>query len=203
MSADPTNLVEKALEPKTFSVLDAIKGRSYPTDTETVYTDTAALYQLKKLELERLDLDMAANNATRGEEANEFDARIAVLDEKIVEVKKKVAASGITFEMRGYSPEVRDSLVKEAKAKFNLADDESIMDGTPANEWLNARAIAESTIRTRNAEGAVDEHHFSVEDVEVFRSFLAPEEFGKLIGLTLLLSYTAFAFDANTTPDFS
>lgn len=200
MASDPNALVEKALDVKTFSVLDAIKGRSYPTDEVTVYYDTAALYRLKGLENQRLALDMAANNAPKGEEANKFDAQIAEVDAKIAELTKQVQASAITFHMRGYSPAVRDSLVDEARAKFDV---EKVEDGTPANEWLNARAVAETIIRSTDASGAVDEHHFSVEDVEDLRSFLAPEEFGKLLGQTLLLSYTAFSFDAATSPDFS
>lgn len=186
MASDPNALVEKALDVKTFSVLDAIKGRSYPTDDVTVYTDTASLYLIKKYEND-------ANNAVTGDEANAADAKIA-------ELTKQVQASAITFHMRGYSPAVRDSLVDEARAKFGV---EKVEDGTPANEWLNARAVAETIIRSTDASGAVDEHHFSVEDVEDLRSFLAPEEFGKLLGQTLLLSYTAFSFDAATSPDFS
>lgn len=194
------NNLDAALNPKTFSVLDAIKGRAYPTDEVTVYYDTAAVYRLKGLENQRLALDMAANNAKEGDEANEFDAKIAELDAKIEAVRAEVEASGVTFEMRGFAPAVRDSLVDQARADFKV---EEVLDGTDAGNWLNARAISESIIRAKAADGSVDEHRWSVDEVEEMRHFLVPEEFAKVLGLTLLLSYTAFEFDARTSADFS
>lgn len=200
MASDPNALVEKALDVKTFSVLDAIKGRSYPTDEVTVYYDTAALYRLKGLENQRLALGIAANNAPEGDEVDKFDAKIAELDPTIEAVRAEVEASALTFEMRGFAPAVRDSLVDEARAKFKVS---VIEDESDANNWLYARAIAESIIRAKSADGSVDEHHWSVDEVEEMRHFLVPEEFAKVLGTTLLLSYTAFEFDAATSPDFS
>lgn len=203
MSNDPQALVENALNTKTFSVLDAIKGRSYPTDQVTIYPDPAPLYLLQKYENDRLELDIKANNARTGEEANEWDAKIEALDTKIKPLREEIEVSAIVFEMRGFAPQVRDSLIKEAKSKFDLADTDNILDGTAADAWLNARVVAESIIRTRASDGSVDEHLFTVEEVEEYRKFLPPEEFGKLIGMALMLSYTAFAYDASVTPDFS
>jgi len=200
MTQAPDAILEKALDVKTFSVLDAIKGRSYPADEVTVYYNTGAVYRLKTLENQRLDLDMAANNAKKGEEANEFDAKIAELDVKIAEVRAEVEASAVTFEMRGFGPEVRDSLVDQARAKFQV---EAVEDGSEANTWLNSRAVAESIIRAKDANGAVDEHRFDADEIEEMRKVLAPEEFGKILGMTLVLSYTAYSFDAATSPDFS
>lgn len=203
MANDPQTLVENALNVKTFSVMDAIKGRSYPTDEATVYPDPAPLYLLKKYENDRLELDFQANNARDGEEANVWDAKIEELDAKIRPLREQIEASAIVFEMRGFSPAVRDSLVDEAKAKFKIPEDTGIEDGTPAGNWLNSRVVAESIVRTRAADGSVDEHLFTVDEIEEYRKFLPPEEFGKLLGLALMLSYTAFAYDASVTPDFS
>lgn len=194
------NNLNATLDPKTFSVLDAIKGRAYPTDEVTVYYNTAAVYRLKGLENQRMALDLAANNAADGDEANEFDAKIVGVDEQIAAIRAEVEASGVTFEMRGFAPAVRDSLVDETRVKFDVPE---VQDGTDAGNWLNARAIAESIIRAKSADGSVDEHRWSVDEVEEMRHFLVPEEFAKVLGMTLLLSYTAFEFDARTSADFS
>ncbi len=194
------NSLDTALNPKTFSVLDAIKGRAYPTDEVTVYYNTEAVYRLKGLENQRLALDMLANNAKKGDEANQIDAKIAELDPKIAAVRAEVEASGVTFEMRGFAPAVRDSLVDEARAKFDVP---VIEDESEANNWLHARAIAESIIRVKAADGSVDEHRWNADEVMEISHFLVPEEFGKITGLALLLSYTSFEFDARTSADFS
>lgn len=175
------------VDPKTFSVLDAIKGRSYPTDTVNVYTDTAAIYELVRAE-------KAANDAKTGEDADTWG-------EKITSLKARVAESVLRFEMRGYAPAVRDALIEEAKAKFNIEG--ALEEESEAGEWLTKRTIAESIIRVTNAAGEVDEHRVSVEDVDAWSQYLAPEEFAKLNAFSYLLSYQAFQYDLETTPDFS
>ena len=45
--ADVIELVEKATEKGTFSILDAARGIGYPKDTVDVYTDIEAAYLIK------------------------------------------------------------------------------------------------------------------------------------------------------------
>lgn len=170
---------------KTFSVLDAAKGRSYPTDEVTVYTDVASLYHLN-------ELDAIANDAETGDEAN-------VVEPEIAELREKIKASAMTFYLRGFSPGVRESINDEARAKFG--DDVSLDKGDPL-VWRLNRYINESIITVTNAEGAVDKHRWTYDDVVSLRGFLPDEEFLKIQDKMFELSLASWKFDEAVNADF-
>lgn len=176
------------MDTKTFSVLDAIKGRSYPTDEVEVYLDVESLY-------EYIRINDLANDAKDSDTVNALDAELNVLREKIM-------ATRLTFHMRGFAPKVSKAILAEARAKFSLDGDEMILEDTPAFRWVNLRTIAESVIKVENVAGEVDEKHFSTEDIEAFEDMLLPEEFAKISEKTFELSFKAMMFDAAVTPDF-
>jgi len=170
---------------KTFSVLDAAKGRSYPTDEVTVYTDVASLYLLN-------ELDTTVNDAETGEEANAVEPEIA-------ELREKIKASAMTFHLRGFSPGVRESINDEARAKFG--EDVNLDEGDPL-VWRLNRFINESIIRATNVEGAVDEHRWTYDDVVALRGILPDEESVKIQDLMLELSFKSWQFDEAVNADF-
>lgn len=170
---------------KTFSVLDAAKGRSYPTDEVTVYTDVASLYLLN-------ELDAIANDAETGDEANAVEPAVAELREKIKE-------SALTFHLRGFSPGVRTSINDETRALFG--EEVDLDEGDPLIWRLN-KYVSESIISVTNTEGAVDEHRWSDEDVASLRGLLPDEEWVKLQDLTLKLSFESWHFDEAVNADF-
>lgn len=171
---------------KTFSVLDAIKGRSYPSDSVTVYTDVESLYELARLEKQIAD-------APDGESAN-------ALEPQVEDLKDKIKKSALTFELRGFSFGVWDSIDKEAQAMFG--NDADISEGE-AKSWRKHRYIAESIIRVTNADGAVDESRWGIEDVKNLEALLPMSEFSKLEAMTSFLSMASLEFDQAVTPDFS
>lgn len=175
-----------SLDAKTFSVLDAVQGRSYPTDKVTVYTDADSIYRLSLLE------EKANSTLDQGE--------VDEIEKQIAELKEEITKSGLTFHMRGFSPGVRQSLFKEAEAKFEVED---VRESLEAISWLTNRVIAESIIRVENAAGALDERRWNVEDVENISNFLITQEFDKLNELASSLSFKALKFDNDVTPDFS
>jgi hypothetical protein len=177
------------LNPKTFSVLDALQGRSYPEDDVTVYTDVEALYQYEHV-------NALVNDALNGDTANQYESQLNGLRERI-------KASALIIHMRGYAPAIAKTLVAETRAKFQLDSSVLIDQDTDAFRWLNKRSIAESMIRVTNAEGAVDERLFTVDDVEAFDDFLTPDEMQKLVDKSFELSFRGMAFDAAVSPDFS
>jgi len=174
------------MDVKTFDVLAAAKGRSYPTDNVTVYTDVAALYTYAHLEA-------SANNAKEGDEANEFD-------EALKPIREQILASGLTFHMRGFAPGVRKSIDEEAKAKFG---EDADLDNGDGLAWRFGKYVAESVVKVENVNGDVDEHHWNVDEVLELRAFLAEEEYAKLVDLALQLSLAVWEFDKAVTPDFS
>ena len=170
---------------KTFSVLDAIQGRSYPEDKVTVYTDLASLYLLTNLEKEQA-------SAKDGDAANEFNDAIA-------ELREKIKASGLTFHLRGFSTGVTQSINDEARAKFG--EDESLDKGE-AFVWRMNKFVAESIIRVENADGELDETRWKVEDVDKLRVYLPDDEWDRLLHLTLNLSFASWEFDQAVNADF-
>lgn len=180
--SDIISLVDAATTPKTFSVLDAAKNRSYPQDIVTVYTDAESAYQVNVLERKI--------NDTKDNE--ELEALAAEQDA----FKALVKASGITFRLRGIDPGLVKRIGKEADAKFpdDIGD---------RNEFNNYSLIAAHIVDVTDADGAVDASRWDAESITGLRDLLPGEEFDKITNLMIELSFAAQLFDASVTPDFS
>lgn len=174
---------------KTFSVLDAIKGTAYPSDEITVYTDVASLYQIQRLESEAAD-------QTDPDLADEIHAEIE-------EYRLKILASGLTFHLRGIPPEIKDNNLAAVRAKFALNEGDDIIHGSNAYEFLMNTHLAEMIQKVVRADGDVDSHHWTPEEVSELFGVLGVTEAGRLQALGSDLSFQAFAFDQAVTPDFS
>lgn len=173
-------------DPKTFSVLDAIQGRSYPTDEITLYTDAASMYLLNRLEVEQANL-------TDGDAANE-------LEPKREELKAAIKATALTFHLRGFSTGVIQSINDEARAKFG---EDVSLDKEEPFVWRMDKYVAESIISVTNAEGAVDESRWGVEDAAKLRAHLPDDEWNRLQTAVLALSFASWQFDQAVNADFS
>lgn len=171
---------------KTFSVLDTVKGRSYPTDEVTIYTDVESLYKVLKLENK-------VNDETDDDVINEVDKEISTLREKIEE-------SALTFHLRGFSYGVWDSIDKETTAKFG--EDADFSKGEAAS-WRSAKFISESIIKVVNAEGQEDPNRWSPEDVLNLQAHIPVNEYSKISARANLLSLSSLEFEQALTPDFS
>jgi len=174
------------VDTKNFSVLDAAKGRSYPTDEAVVYTAVAEMHKYEKINFQ-------ANNAATGEETNTFDEQLKPLREAIL-------ASALTFHMRGFAPGVVQNINIETRAKFG--EDADLDNGEPFL-YRTDKYIAESIIKVTDVNDAVDEHRWSVDDVVALRGWLPEEEFGKIRLLMFLLTFRAWEFDQAVNADFS
>jgi hypothetical protein len=193
---DIAALVNDAKAKGTFSVLDAARGnRSYPQDIKTVYTDVAAAYEVKRLE--KLD---------KGEKDREVHESIVA---QIEDAKERVRKSALTFRLRGIGEGTKDSIRDEALAKFPEVQDQfgNRTSGGPdygeGAVWNNDKTLAEHIIDVTDADGYVDEHHWTPEEIAELRETLPPESFGSIVELMFELSFAAAYFDASVTPDFS
>lgn len=176
------------LDPKTFNLLDTLQGRTYPEDEVVVYTDVKAFYEYQRI-------DQLANDAGTGDEANEYDAQLD-------ELRERIKASGLTVSMRGYAPAVNKSLTAEARAKFKLDSSVMIDQDADAFNWLNKRSIAEAIVKVTDVHGNSDERLFTVEDVDAFEDYLTPEEFSKIVTKTFELSWQSMHLDNAVNADF-
>lgn len=186
-------IIAAAQDKATFSVLDAVKEKHYPQDITTVYTDVDSAYEIKRLE--RQIADMGPDEADR---INELDSVIATL-------KENVKATALTFRMRGIGRDLKDAINAEAELKFPWTD-KSQPDPSQYGEggqWTNRRFLAAHIVDVTKADGAVDSHKWSEEEIEVLRGSIPDESFLELIRLMRDLSFAATYFDASVTPDFS
>lgn len=186
---DPMSLVAQATEPRTFSVLEAAKGRSYPQDIISVYTNAEAAYQVNLLEKK------INSHATD-------DAELAAMVEEQNAYKDAVKASVLTFHMRGINPGLIRSISDEAHTKTFDGEEGDALVGRQ-NVWSNFSILAAHIVSVTDAQGNVDEHKWNFEDVETLRDWLPDDEFDKISNMMFDLSFAAALFDASVSADFS
>lgn len=180
--SDVAALVEAAKAKGTFNVLDVAKGRGYPQDIVTIYTDTAPAYEIKRLH---------KSVATETD-----DAKVNAVDARIKELQAELDANSLTFLLRGIAPGLIDSIRKEAELKFENID---LGEGAM---WTNASYLAAHIVSVTSADNAVDEHHWTVDDVLALKALVPTESFNQLLELMYELTFAAAYFDASVTADF-
>lgn len=182
--ADVIELVEKATEKGTFSILDAAKGIGYPKDTVDVYTDIEAAYLIKHYNTQA---------------ANELDPeKVDEIAAKVDELKQRIKDSTYTFHLRGYAPEVVKAINEEARAKFEVEDTSN----GEAAEWCNYKYVAEAIQLVTRPDGAEDHTHWTPEKVEELAFMLPDGEFDKITLKMSELVFTAAYFDQVVDADF-
>lgn len=182
-----SDIVEAALDKKTFSVMDTIEEISYPTDSVTIYTANTAAYELRRLEVEDAD-------EVDPDKSNERADRIA-------ELREQVRASGLTFHLRGYPPQVTKDIHTEARSLFKL-DSDKPGDPTEAAEWAFHKGLAEAIVKVERPDGTVDEHHWTPEEVAKFRGSILESQFDRLYAKLQEVLFAGIAFDAAVSADF-
>lgn len=172
------------MDAKTFSLMDAIRGRTYPEDSVTVYTDVAALYRLGILNLR-------ADSAKTDEETVALEAEIA-------EVSKEIERSGLTFHMRGFDLRTAEN-IRTSELGADFAGDPT----DEQSEHVEAASIAMATQFVTDVDGNHASAAPSRDDILVMKRILPSPEFQKLNDLTWDLTFRAWQYDAAVTPDFS
>lgn len=177
--------VEKATDKSTFSLVEAIKGRGYPTDEVTVYLNADAAYNLAETNTLLTALAQRA-------ETEEYEN----LDKVAQQLKAEVLASAMTFHLRGISP---GELTKISKKVRKQAEADGLDEEDIALELTKAW-FAPHIIRVEQADGAVDEHLWTPEEVEVLMDLLPQTEWAKLNAtinkMTFSSAYFTQAVDA-------
>lgn len=180
--SDILTLVDDAK--KSFNVLEAARGRSYPQDIISVYTDAESAYQVNKLE-------KRINDST---DNDELEALAAEQDG----YKKKVKDSILTFHLRGINPGQVRIVGEQADEKYPDVNDVGLR-----NRWSNFALLAAHIVSVTDADGNVDEHKWTYDDVETLQSWLPDSEFDKIHALMLDLTFSAALFESSVNADFS
>lgn len=185
--------VDKALSKGTFSLREALNGRSYPTSKVIVYLDVENIVKLSKVN-DRLT-EIAQDPAQDQEEYDKYDRLKVRLQEKIL-------ASGVTFHLRGISP-AEITRLSEKAAEWAKEQDVAEDSGKAQTYYMNS-LLAAHIVKTENAEGEIDERRYTLEDVEALEDLLPGEQFNALVsGFTSLSFESAYytqAVDAGFLP---
>lgn len=147
------SLVADAQKKNVFNLADAIKGRSAPEKTITVYTDLQS-----GIELQEVNAEMNGFGYVMQE------GKFEELEKKAAELSEKISKSKLTFHMRGINQEQTENLVKDSGDRATDATLDFARDYTCA-------LVAANIVKVENAEGGVDERVFTIEDgKELYRS---------------------------------
>lgn len=138
------SLVEEAQKRNKFNLADAIKGKSAPEKTVTVYTDAQAAIDLQALNEKMSDFKYVLDNE---EDYSKMEIEAA-------ELSRKIQSSRLVFHMRGISQEAYESIGDS-------------LDGSDPKEFAkkySCALVASNIVKVENADGEVDEREFTLED---------------------------------------
>lgn len=169
--------VETATAPTTFSVMSFIQETAYPEGVVTIYTDVVAAKELLRLNARRAELEK-----TSLEEAEKLSPQIA----QMVERAEK---SALTFNLRGFAPGVVQQIIDKYKNEEN-------------ENAADAELVAKSIITVKNAEGAVDEHFWTADEVNMLRGRIAEGQWLKLLAAVADVLFNAAVFDKTVDAGF-
>lgn len=194
-TVDPTvqetiALVKEAHSKKVFNLSEVIKGRGYPTKDATIYLDADAAFRLA-------EIDDELNNYIEDDLREKLDAEA----KELAELVKK---SALTFTMRGVSQKIVEDIMKKANEKYPNREDENSEDGQLWLRYYISALIASNLIRVTDADGGVDEHVFTPEEIMELRDTIAQDSWGVLVEtmqrLTLASGYFEQLTDAGFLP---
>lgn len=173
------SLVETAQAKGVFNLADAIKGKANPTDSVEVYLDYESAYALTKINEEII---------------REIDPEnLKPLEEQAAVLAQKIKDSKVTFHMTGIDQaqvEVIESKTREA------------VQGDEAEWWKTylCALIAANITSVENANGDIDNHVFTTEEVIEIRNSIPAESWEKIMStmqkLTLATGYFKGLTDA-------
>lgn len=179
------SLVQEAQKQNVFNLADAIKGKSAPEKTVTVYTDIQAALDLQ-------EVNGKMNNFTYIMD----DAKFAALQTEAEELSAKISTSKLVFHMRGIDQEQVElvtSSIGGDRAKDNTLEF--------ARDYSCA-LVAANIVKVENANGDVDERRFTLEDGRQLYKSLPAEAWITLVNTMEQLTLATGIFKGITDAGF-
>ena len=178
-------LVNEAQSKNKFDLVATIKGRSFPEDVVTVYTDVETAYALDKL-------NKKLQTVTDEAELTELEA-------KTKELSQTVLKSKLVFHMRGIDQRQVEVIERQAR---RIAKEDSLED-----EWsiyYLCGLIGACIVKVEDADGNIDTPNLSIKEMQDLRGSLPIEVWNVLVGsmqqLTLATGYFKGLTDAGFLP---
>lgn len=176
------SLVEEAQKRNKFNLADAIKGKSAPEKTVTIYTDAQAAIDLQDVN------DSLVNFRYGLEDPSVYEG----LEDKAEELSKQVQESRLTFRMRGISQERYESISEGLDA----SDSKKF-----AKEYVCA-LVASNIVSVENAAGEIDEREFNIADGLALYDSLPKESWITLVHTMEQLTLATGVFKGITDASF-
>jgi len=175
------------LEPKTFDVIAFTKGRNYPEDTVTIYTDEAGAYELSKL-----DFKISRTNPNNPE-------AVETLERDREDLRERIKSSALKVHMRAVPFSVLEAIDDKVNAEF---DGEQVTDEEKTERLVHSR-LAAHIVSVTNASGQTDSRTWSADDIAAWDQALPRESVRKLIETMTALTFKATYFEeAGLNADF-
>lgn len=191
-------IVAEMKEEKPFSVLDAIREVKYPTGKVRVYLDGEAAGRLAELYAEKQVLE--ADGSLTSQELNDVLAEIE-------ELEASVKQGSLIFHMRGVPPKVRRIIFKDAARKYKIkkgdSEEEADEKSIKYNEAVTYETMRHAIVKVeKTADGSVDNHGWTVDEVAQLDDVLHASEFAKIDDLCAKLTGGANLFNETLDADF-
>jgi hypothetical protein len=187
-ATEALELVKESQSKKVFSLVDAIKGRAYPSREVTIYLDGEAAHALYVL-----DEQMKTTSDVEAYEKLEAEAK---------ELASKIKSTAVTFSMRGVNQKAVELVLEQANKMHNVAKDSNPTE-TPG--WMRdyiTILVGLNIVSVCDSEGNVDESVFDYEKTEELRLNLPLTEWNKLVETMQILTLAGGYFDELTDAGF-
>lgn len=181
-------LAEQAQSKEKFSLIDAIKGKSFPEQEVIVFLDDKAALELMKL-----------NDKMNRETDPEL---LKGLEDEAVKLAQAIKESSLRFRMRGVAQKAIEAVMEKCNERYEVKKGE---DGTKNSLWLRdyiTILVGMNVVSVTNSSGQVDEGPFDEEAVEEIRQSISATEWGKLVETMQKLTLAGGYFEQLTDAGF-
>lgn len=209
--------ITEALE--EFDLAEWLDGATSPKDTITIYRDGETLRNLQKLlqyaeQSKMLSPEEKRENFSIADE-DDVETIDSEVEEQIAELRTKLAASGLKFEVEGLAPAETSLIQKKVAKRFKGkkdAEGNEYKDGSEHPDFgfaLDEAYIARCVKATYNSAGQLVKKSWTPEEVHQLRyneetgKGLPANEFGRLSQKVVSVVYLRYDMDQLISQDFS
>jgi hypothetical protein len=185
--AEALELAEEAQSKKVFNLADAIKGRSLPQKTVTIFLDENSAMAL-------VEINDLMNETTDPEALAELEAQAATL-------KADINQSALTVAMRGVNQKTIEEVSDMCNEKHKVKEGE----GPSSLDWMVdyiVTLVAKNIVSITTGEGETDSGPFDFDKLNEIRGFIPTAEWNKLVETMQRLTLAGGYFEQLTDAGF-
>ncbi len=118
--SDIVEMLEEAKAPGKFKIVDALKGRAFPTDEVNIFIDEDAAFIAAEVETQINKMGDKMDGTVDSKELEEFTKRHEELVERLEKIKEEMGGTRYVFYLQGVSEGVREDLFEKAVEKYPI-----------------------------------------------------------------------------------